>query len=308
MKLRIILYYLTVAILSSCHSSSREEETEVEITTQTPVTIVNVSTSTMEDAVELNATSSYMDKSIIKASINGYIQYENIKKGQFVKAGQTLYTLITKEARVIGNTINKLDPTFKFSGISSIRAAKSGIISEVSHQKGDFVQEGEQLAVISNSNSFVFLLDLPYELKRSLGNQGSVRVTLPDGENLIGYISSSLPDVDSISQTQRIIIKVNASHAIPENLIAKVRIVKTRSNNSFSLPKAAVLANETQDEFWVMKLINDTTAVRVDVETGMETEDMVEIVRPAFSLNDRLLLTGNYGLEDTAKVKIVNPK
>ncbi len=293
-------------MLSACHSGSGQEE--VEVTTQTPVTITEVSTSPMEDVVELNATSSYMDKSIIKASINGYIQSENIKKGQFVKAGQTLYTLITKEARAIGNTVNKLDPTFRFSGISAIRATKSGFISDVNHQKGDFVQEGEQLAVISNSNSFVFLLDLPYELKRSLGNQGTVRVTLPDGENLTGYISSALPDVDSVSQTQRIIIKVNASHTIPENLIAKVRIVKNRSSNSISLPKAAVLANETQDEFWVMKLLNDTTAVRVDVEKGMETQDRVEIVRPAFSLKDRILLSGNYGLEDTAKVKIVNPK
>ncbi len=29
------------------------------------------------------------------------------------------------------------------------------------------------------------------------------------------------------------------------------------------LPKQAVLGNETQTEFWVMKLINDSTAVKV---------------------------------------------
>lgn len=306
MKLRSIFYFLILLSLSSCHSGAAE--TGAEVTTQTPVTITTISTSAMEDMVELNATSTYMDKSVIKASITGYIQSGRVRKGQFVKAGQILYTLITKEARAIGNTVNKLDPSFKFTGLSTIRADKSGFISEVNHQLGDFVQEGEQLLVIANSNSFVFLLDLPYELKRSLANQSSVHITLPDGEALIGYLSSALPIVDSVSQTQRIVVKVNTTQPIPENLIAKVLIVKKRTGNATSLPKAAVLANETQDEFWVMKLISDTIAVRVGVEKGMETQDRVEIVRPTFSLKDRILLTGNYGLEDTAKVKVVTTK
>ena len=54
-----------------------------------------------------------------------------------------------------------------------------------------------------------------------------------------------------------------------------------------------------------MKLINDSTAVKVLVKKGIETIDKIEITAPVFSLSDRIILTGNYGLADTAKVQII---
>ena len=56
---------------------------------------------------------------------------------------------------------------------------------------------------------------------------------------------------------------------------------------------------------WVMKMIDSVTAVKVPVVKGIETSDRVEILRPQFSPNDKILLTGNYGLPDTAKVIIM---
>ncbi len=70
------------------------------------------------------------------------------------------------------------------------------------------------------------------------------------------------------------------------------------------LPKAAVLANEEQSEFWVMKLINDSTAIKVPICKGIETSEKVEILKPSFYKTDRILLSGNYGLPDTARVII----
>src|SRR2546423_511747 len=77
----------------------------------------------------------------------------------------SVFTLKTKEAQSIGNTISALDSSFKFSGIIPVRAGTSGYVAEVDHQAGDYVQEGEQLAVINDVNSFVFMLNLPYELR-----------------------------------------------------------------------------------------------------------------------------------------------
>ncbi|MBC7400292.1 MAG: RND transporter, partial [Mucilaginibacter sp.] len=91
---------------------------------------------------------------------------------------------------------------------------------------------------------------------------------------------------------------------IPENLIAKARIVKSLKPNTQSLPKSAVLANETQTEFWVMKMINANTAVKTPVKKGIETANSIEILSPKFTAQDKIITTGNYGLADTAKVKI----
>jgi predicted deacylase len=76
-----------------------------------------------------------------------------------------MFTIKTKEAQSIGNTINVLDTTFKFSGINNIRASRSGFVTQLLHQVGDYVQDGEQLAIISDRESFAFVLQLPYELR-----------------------------------------------------------------------------------------------------------------------------------------------
>lgn len=302
--LKLIYGSMAVIItLSSC-SNSDPAATADTPSPVTPVQITYISDSTLAEYVELSAVSAYLEKSFVKANINGYIEKANAGTGQKVGSGQNLFTLVTKEARSIGNTVNKLDPGFKFSGISNIRAEQSGIILQVNHQEGDYVQDGEALATISNRNSLVFLLDLPYELNKIIKQNSSLNVLLPDGTSLAGAVSGTMPAVDSLAQTQRYIIKVPSAKDIPEGLIAKVRLSKLSHPNTQVLPKSAVLANETEDEFWVMKLINDSTAVKVNVKKGIENSSTTEVLSPKFSRTDRIITSGNYGIADTARVKI----
>lgn len=284
-------------------STGEEEVTSEEV--RTPVTVTSVETADLSDYAELNATSSFQQSNFIKAPANGYITSVNIKLGQVVQAGQPAFTIQTKEAHALGNTINKLDSSFRFSGVINIKASQSGYVQSLDHQVGDYVQDGEQLAVLADSKSFGFILNLPVELRRYVNTGKAVQVDLPDGTHLNGIIANIIPHVDSASQTQNVLVRVGYSTAIPQNLIAKVRIVKTQRSNAISLPKAAILTNDAQTDFWVMKMIDSITAVKVPVTKGLETTDRIEIVRPQFSPDDKILLTGNYGLPDTAKVKIV---
>ncbi|MDR3713882.1 MAG: efflux RND transporter periplasmic adaptor subunit [Puia sp.] len=271
----------------------------------TPVTYTTVSTDPLNEYLELNAVSAFLQKSYVKANANGYLQSVNTYPGKYVAAGQPLFTLKTKEAQSIGNAISSLDTSFRFSGTNTIKATEHGYITQLNHQSGDYVQDGEQLAVISDMNSFVFLMNMPYELRPYIANTKTVELILPDGTKLAGSVASSMPAVDSASQTQNIVLRVNAGHSIPENLIARVRILKTARTHTQSLPKAAILSDETQSDFWVMRMTDSTTAVKVAVKKGLETADRVEVLSPLFSPDDRILVSGNYGLSDTAKV---NPR
>ncbi|MBB2150346.1 HlyD family efflux transporter periplasmic adaptor subunit [Pedobacter sp. LMG 31462] len=290
-------------LLSACGNTPKESAQEAP-DLQTPVQVTLAGHHDMASYIDLNASATYLEKSNIKASINGYLRDMKVKMGDVVNSGQVLFSLVTKEAQAIGNSINRLDPGFKFSGTSNIRAAQAGFITMVNHQKGDYVTEGETLAVLSNKSSLVFLLDVPYAMRQNLVNNAVVMLTLPDGEKLKGTIAAPLATVDSIAQTQRFIIRVNPVHAIPENLVAVARVINVAHPNALTLPKSALLSNETEDEFWVMKLINDSTAVKVIVKKGIDDGKQIEILSPAFSSNERFVLTGNYGLADTAKVKI----
>ena len=307
MKKHFTIYiFILSAVVSSCKPKAADDASdEAPAATVTPVTVTHPEKGNMSETVQLNAMSSFLLKTYAKANANGYLQAVNIHPGQFVTRGETLFIIKTKEAEALGNTINSLDTSLHFQGTVTIKSPGSGYITQLNYTAGNYVQDGEQLAEITDNKSFVFILDLPYELKPYLADNKTLSLHLPDSTMLQGYIQSALPTVDSVAQTQRYIIRVNTDKIIPANLIAKVNLVKSQKINAVSLPKAAVLSNEVQSEFWVMKMINDSTAVKLAVTKGMETKDNVEIVSPPLLPSDNILLTGNYGLADTAKVKIV---
>jgi multidrug efflux pump subunit AcrA (membrane-fusion protein) len=303
----LVFFAVVLTAVYSCGGGQPATEDVAPVSPQSSVTITTIDSSQLADSIVLSATSTFLQKNYVSSNAIGYIQSVGILPGKYVEKGHLMFTIKTKEAQSIGNTLNILDTTFKFSGKNNIRASRSGFVTQLLHQVGDYVQDGEQLAIISDRESFAFVMQLPYELRGLIGNNQNLVLTLPDGERLNGHIASVMPSVDTLSQTQGVVIKVNSTHPIPENLIAKVSVIKNRSNSAASFPKSAVLSNETQDEFWVMKLINDTTAVKVPVKKGIESSGRIEILSPKFGPHDRVAVTGNYGLADTAKVKIVKP-
>ena len=308
MRINYMVFFCVIisGVLIGCHHSTTESEEEAVSPEQiqTPVTVTSISNQPLTEYAELNATSSFLQDNIVKSNVNGYVKAVNTKLGHHVTAGQTLFILKTKEAQSLGNTIDKLDSSFHFSGIVRITAPETGYVTLLPHQVGDYVQDGEQLAEISNSNSFGFVLNVPYELNRYVSQGKEVEVILPDSTHLKGVVASFMPALDSTSQTQRVLIKVMPAINIPENLVAKVRILKSQKTNAISLPKQAVLSDESQTNFWVMKMIDSVRAVKVPVVRGIEADGRVEIVRPQFMPSDKILLTGNYGLPDTARVRV----
>lgn len=295
-------------LLSACGANNKggSDDDDKAVSAQVPVTVTSVSDSSMVDYTTLNAISSFQQKNYVKSNTNGYIQKVNAQPGQYVDKGTVLFTIKTKEAASIGNAVNKLDSSFKFSGTNKIIATQHGYVTSLSHQVGDYVQDGEQLAVISDRSSFAFIMQLPYEMRGTVKSGQDVQLTLPDGRKINGKITSFMPAVDTAAQTQGVVIKIADDNSIPENLVAKARVIRTSKQNTASLPKSAILTNETETEFWVMKLIDPTTAVKVPITKGIEVGDRVEIISPKFSKDDKIVVTGNYGLSDTAKVKIVH--
>ena len=150
----------------------------------------------------------------------------------------------------------------------------------------------------------MFQLSVPFEQNKYVYIGENCSLLLPDSTIVSGTITSKLASVDAVSQTQNYVIKPNSSRYLPENLVATVQITKNAKQHAQVVDKNCVLTDETVENFWVMKLINDSIAVKVPIIKGISTDTHVEILSPKFSKDDRLINTGNYGLPDTANVKI----
>ncbi|MDH6253846.1 multidrug efflux pump subunit AcrA (membrane-fusion protein) [Chryseobacterium sp. H1D6B] len=304
---QIIIIIVSAAFIFSC--KNKMENTAASDPDIKPKTIVTATypsdTVQLNNTITLNATAAYLLKSDVKANSNGYITKMTIKLADRVNRGTLLFGLQTKEARALGNTINKLDKSFRFTGTSTVVSPATGYVAMLNHQIGDYVQDGEVLAAITDADSFGFVMDVPYEYLQIIKDKKTLPITLPGGKTLQGKITKIMPAADAVSQTVKILLQVS-DHTIPENLIGTVTFSKTTAYG-LSVPKMAVLSDETQSSFWVMKLINDTTAVKTDITKGVETDKYIQIKSGDLTTKDRVAVSGNFGLSDTAAVKIQKP-
>lgn len=268
-----------------------------------PVTVSPVRVGQMVNYIELSATSAFLFKATIKTPATGYLEDILINQGDEVERDQSLFTIRTKEAAaILPDSSNKM----AFSGIVKVKSASAGLISSIDHSKGDYVAEGEQLCQVALPESFAFILDVPFELSVFVKLNKSCEIVLPDSQKLSGTIKARFPSMSVNSQTERFIVKLGKPVILPENLSGKIRIVKESVKSAISLPKSCILTDETMQQFWVMKLINDSVAVKVPVIRGIIEDEYVQIIKPEFKIPDLFLASGNYGLGDTVYVKVIN--
>ena len=298
---KFLLLAITLIFISAC--SHRQAETSIKQSAAgIPVTVSALQTGQMATYLDLNATSAFLFKASVKAPVTGYVDNLFINQGDAVQKNHLLATIITREGSAIREDSAS---ALKFNGLLNIKASTSGLISSIDHSKGDFVTEGDQLCQIAIQESFVFILDVPFEQAGSVKINTVCDIQLPDSREIKGIIKSRFTSVAGNSQTERMVVKPSRQISLPENLVVKIRILKEAITNASSLPKSGILTDETMQKYWVMRMINDSTAVKVAVSIGITQNDLVQITQPEFKPTDLFLTSGNYGLGDTAYVKVI---
>jgi hypothetical protein len=128
-------------------------------------------------------------------------------------------------------------------------------------------------------------------------------ITLPDGRKFNEPISGMMPTVDSISQSQKYFIRVK-DISLPEKLNVTVRFPVAISSKVLCVPISALQTDEQQKEFWVMKIFQDTLALKIPVVLGLRSDSIAQISSPGIKLNDLVVTKGSYELADSSIVKI----
>jgi len=286
-------------LIVSCNNGRQEGE-EI-IITGTPVQITQPQVLTFTDFIDLNANTIFLKKEIVRATFQGFIEkiYKNI--GDRIKTGDLLLSIRTKES-VADDSMHIDLGNETFQGLINLRAKSNGIVTKLNYNSGDFVSDGEEIAIISNPSSLCVTLNVPYQYVSRLNHNFKCEIFLPNGQELSAVIQKVIPSVDPVSQTQTFLLRLENEANLPENLNVSTRLPLQTINNAIVLPRSAVLSDETQENFWVMKLINDSTAVRVPVKKGIENDSLIQIVYPVLNPTDKVIADGAYGLPDTAKV------
>jgi hypothetical protein len=308
-KLIYIALFLSSLFLITCKTAPKELEEQEILNPKSIVEVVNVKYGSVDDELILSATTVYLKRNVVTSTIPAFITNVMVKLGDAVNKGDVLYELESKERRALNSNISKLDTSIVNFGLIKIRASATGIISTLDKQQsGDYVLEGTQLCTIAESSDLAFQVNVPYEFSSFTKPGKSCIIQLPDSSLHKAEFTKALTAMNVLAQTQTVLAKCKENLFLPENMIVRVTIIKGSSSNKQLFPKSCILSDEMMKEFWVMKLVNDSTAIKIPVVIGNKNSISSEVISPQFNATDKIISIGNYGLADTALVKIVSGK
>ena len=297
------LTFLVALILSlfSCGGSKQTDNSEEVVVPKAAVRITSPIMGKIADQVTLNGKTVYLKSNSVVAPISGYLTAVNIKLGDNIQENAVLFEIETRENRALQQAGND-------SGLGKIkvRATAAGMINEpVTLGIGAYITEGSLLCNLVDVNDLLVAINVPFEFHGLAKIGTNCLLFLPDHSQMEGTVFQIRPFIDEASQTQQILIKPKSKRQLPENLNLTATFQKSGSVETLLLPKKAILTNETQTEFWVMRIVQDSVAVIVPIEMGIRTDSLVEIISTEIKLSDKIILEGGYGLEDSSLVNIV---
>ena len=296
-----LLLIVLIFFLFSC----KKENTETNIETQkVKVKVVGLDYGYIPDYIELTGKTVYLNKSNLVAPISGYVTKVNAQQGDIVRKGQILFEMKTSEAYFMQQ--NDSLPHTDY-GTVKIYSPSTGRIMNINVVNNNvFVDKGSVLCILISSNDLKIQVNVPFEYSKwtKLGNK--CKIILPDNTGIQGVFTKYLPQVNEISQTVKILANIKTKQFLPENMIVKVLVDKSKKHKMQILPQSCLQTDALMTKFWVMKLINDSTAVEIPIKVGNQNHEKFEILSPTFNSNDKFVSLGSYGLNDTVLVKIIN--
>ncbi len=303
----IILIFLAV-LITACHHKPAELSTASNIPGKIPVEFVHPEIKAIKNYLTLNGVSSYLKEEIIRSTVTGYVQDIKKKIGDTVSPGQVLFLVKTKESAALQGFTEKITDSndLRFNGVIPVKAHQSGIIRNIDFNTGSYIHEGDILATILQPETIVLQINVPYEYHQYVKIGEQCQLIFPGHMIKTGHISKILPTVDPVTQTQKYFVTLNHYEILPENLKVVVKLPVIESKKAIVLPKKAILSNETETSFWIMKIVHDSLAIKVPVLPGIVSGDTIEIISPRLSVKDTIITKGNYGLDDSTFVMITN--
>lgn len=295
MKKLFFLLFTThiLLILASCKSKGSSEEEQMPVVT---VRTAKVIRGDIESEISFNGTTIYLKNNQIVSPISGYITNVYVKYGEEIQKDKVLFEIQTRERKALES---ESDSSVNI-GVVKVVATSDGFINELNiNEPGVYVAEGSTLCNIVENKDLMVKVNVPFEYINVFNKESKCKILLTDNTIVNGSVQRILPVMDEVNQTQTVLLKPETNRQLPENLNLIIKFINERHRQAFLVAKSSLMTNETQDEFWVMRVVEDNMAVKIPVKKGIENDSIVEIISPQLNINDIIITEGAYGLPDS---------
>jgi RND family efflux transporter MFP subunit len=284
----------------------------------------------VEDVILATGRTDVLKRETVASPVAGKLLGLKVTEGQSVKAGQVVAVVRTKEsesalegaqamsreARTAGEkqeAQRTLDLAEATQSTLSLRAKQGGTVASRLVQEGEQIAENESLLTILDLSTLDFQAEVPLSGigRIKVGQAAKVNLQALPGTEFPARVDAVLPQVQTASQTLSIRLRFTERAAdgmrnlLKADMAGDVRIVLSSRPNSLLAPKAALLRDDENGAYSVLKVGADSIAHIVAVKLGAPQGDRQEISGDGLQPGVKVVVQGQHGLADSTKVAAV---
>ena len=341
--IRFLVVLLAMALLAGCSSEAKSPDEDEQTEAALPVEVGVVERGTATAQLTSTAALEAEDEATVVARVGGVVQSVLVEEGQYVQANQALARLddrqLALEVRRAEVQLRKLRTDYERSKTlydkqlvsqetfeqaksayedqevtadlarlqleyATIRAPISGWVAVRHLKAGNMVRTNDPAFEVTNLDPLRVVLHVPEgELsKLDVGQPATLRFdALPD-RTFEGRVTLISPVVDAETGTVRVTVEVrDPSRTIKPGMFGRIRVQYDRRDDALLVPKSALVE---EDDAVSVFVVDDSVARQRAVTTGYSSGDRIEI-RTGLAEGDRVVLSGQTALRDSARVEIV---
>jgi Cu(I)/Ag(I) efflux system membrane fusion protein len=209
-------------------------------------------------------------------------------------------------ADVSDSILNEIERTRRTVDIVSVRAPKSGFVTQIGVREGSYVTPLVNLLSLADTSSvWIDIVLYPDQLAWAKdGDEVSVKLPHSDQPEIKGRLKFINPTVDNATRTVRARLVVNNTHQLFRPGTFVDAIISTQPHKVLALPRSAVM--HTGKGNMVMLARGDGRFIPVSIETGIESGDFIEITEglqegAQVAVNGQFLLDSAASLSDSTQ-------
>lgn len=288
-------------LLTGCHQStptSKAGQTE----SFSSVSVAHPHIENKSVYTEFQGVSSYLQSVHFNSQSTGVISTVFVQPGDIVKKGDPLLVIKPVEISALENT--KLLSQHQLHIRDTLYSGQDALINQVSVQEGDYVQPGSLLISAFKKSSLSAIVYVPFQQVALINKNKNCLVEIPGKKAIKARFGRKLFLADSTSQTQPFVVKLPSDLMLSSGINLHVKYKIKEIKNGLFIPRPALLSNEEETHFFVMKIKGGNTAVNVPVTVGWQGKKIIQITSGNLTVDDQVITEGAYGLANNTKVQI----
>ena len=232
-----------------------------------------------------------LEEAVIYPRINGKLQRNLLREGDYVKKGQTISLIDRDEVGA------KYEPVV-------VPSTLSGVVAKIYRDPGENVTTQTPIASVVNQSVLRIKVDVPERYVGEIykGQVAYLSVDAYPDQKFEAKLDVISPVVDSLSRSVAVEFRAsNSKNLLKAGMFARVDISLKEVKNVLSVSKKSVYEDENGKNYVLVPSEDQTTAVRKDVDVKFKNNNNWQI--DGLNEGDEVL-EFVYGIKDGSKIEI----